>query len=202
MVNIKSINISYPSFNPDINKKKKKINICCCHINMAWSWLDLGVKNLNRFVHFHFYCNFTRSHCFFFHLVSYPIISPFFCEKGWNWITASSCDSDSVSLSCILLFSCWPWVWVRVTWRIGLKLSVELSQPMVSTSLCLFLCCRHTTRFRTWRKIWKASAAPSSVNSRSLTFTSRHSSCGPHKFTLHSGFAYAPLETEFIPVHI
>lgn len=62
--------------------------------------------------------------------------------------------------------------------RERLKLSVDLSQSMLSLSLWLFLFSRHTTQFQTWRKIWKPSSPPLSVNSHSLTFTSRHSSCG------------------------
>lgn len=62
--------------------------------------------------------------------------------------------------------------------RERLKLSVDLSQSMLSLSLWLFLFSRHTTQFQTWRKIWKPSSPPLSVNSRSLTFTSRQSSCG------------------------
>lgn len=127
-------------------------------------------------------------------------------QKSGVAFTAWLCDSDFVSVSCILPFSCWQsvcvWAWVRATGRIGLKLSVDLSQPMISPSLCLFPCCRHTMPFQTWRKIWKPSAAPSSANSRSLTFTSRHSSCGPHKFTLYAGFSYVLVERGFIPVHV
>lgn len=50
-------------------------------------------------------------------------------------------------------------------------------------SLCLFHLSRHTTRCQTQRGIWNLSTPPLSVNSHSLTFTSRHSSCGPNKVT-------------------
>lgn len=42
---------------------------------------------------------------------------------------------------------------------------------------------RHTSQFQTRRRIWTLSTPPLSVNSHSLTFTSRHSSCGPNKFS-------------------
>lgn len=66
-----------------------------------------------------------------------------------------------------------------------LKLSVDLSQSTLTLclSLSLFHLSRHTTQCQTQRRIWNLSSPPLSVNSHSLTFTSRHSSCGPSKFT-------------------
>lgn len=65
-----------------------------------------------------------------------------------------------------------------------LILSVDLSQATLSLCLCLFpFFPRHTSQFQTRRRIWTLSTPPLSVNSHSLTFTSRHSSCGPNKFS-------------------
>lgn len=51
-----------------------------------------------------------------------------------------------------------------------------------SLSLCLFHVSRHTTQYQTQRT-WRLSMPPSSVNSHSPTFTSRHLSCVPNRFT-------------------
>lgn len=92
------------------------------------------------------------------------------------------CESQTLS---VCFSSYFPVLCVRVCERDRerLKLSVDLSQSILSLSLCLFLFSRHTTQFQTRRRIWNPSTPPLSVNSHSLTFTSRHSSCGPNKFT-------------------